>query len=69
MSDNDVCKTRKGRKINEETPLMSRLGTLLNKYDSLTQKCMRKSLKMYNLSCGQATISNNLKKLVSRVNS
>ena len=46
MSDNDFCKTRKGRKINEETHLMSRLKSLLNEDNSLTQKGMRESLKI-----------------------
>ena len=46
MFDNDICKTRKGRKINEETHLMSRLEALLNEDNSLTQKRMRESLKI-----------------------
>ena len=38
MSDNNIFKTRNGRNINEETPLMSRLKALLNEDNSLTQK-------------------------------
>jgi len=46
MSDNDFCKTRKGRKINEETHVMRKLEALLNEDNFLTQKGMRESLKI-----------------------
>ena len=35
----------------------------MNEDNSLTKKDMRESLKLYNLVCCQATISNNLKKI------
>ena len=38
LSDNDIAKTRKGRKVHEETEVKIRLESILNKDNSLTQK-------------------------------
>jgi transposase/arginine repressor len=63
LSDNEIAKTRKGRKIAEETLVMRRLEAILEEDNSLNQKGMRESLQLYNIGRCQATISNTLKKM------
>ena len=63
LSDNDIAKTRKDKKVHEETEVKSRLESILNENNSLTQKGMCQSLKMYNMNRSQGAISNTLKKM------
>jgi len=63
LSDNDIAKTRKGRKVHEEIEVKSRLESILNEDNSLTQKWMYQSLKMYNMNRSQGGVSNTLKKM------
>ena len=65
LDDNEIVKTKKGRKLNGETPIKSRLSAIVGQDNSLTQKGMSETLAIFGINRSQSTISRTLERMSS----
>ena len=63
LGDNEIVKTKKGRKLNGETPIKSRLSAIVGQDNSLTQRGMSETLAIFGINRSQSTISRTLDRM------
>ena len=55
LDGNAIVKTKKGRKVKDESAMKSRLAVIVNDDNALTQKGMSETLQLYGLHGSQPT--------------